>query len=617
MKNCFYVTTPIYYVNDIPHIGHAYTTIAADTMARYKRMAGFDTFFLTGTDEHGQKIERAAKSQNIEPLELADNVVLRFKNLWKKLDITNDDFIRTTEPRHLKFVQILFNKLYEQGDIYLGNYEGWYCTPCESFFTETEASEKLCPQCGRSLERLQEESYFFKLSKYQDRLLEFYEANPDFVIPNTRFNEVKSFVKGGLNDLSVSRTSFSWGIPVPFNDKHVIYVWFDALINYISAINYGCQNSETSKYWPATHIVGKDIIQFHAVYWPAMLMAAGIEPPRQVVAHGWWTSEGKKMSKSLGNVVDPNDMIDRFGRDQFRYFLLREVPFGQDGDFSIKSIKGRINNDLANDLGNLFNRVATLIKKNCSGIIPDTSGEPEVKINFEKMRESVDASMIKFDFLNALKAIWSYIRWVNKFITDNAPWALTDKTKIDNVLASAAYALHAIAFQLAPFMPDTAKAIKERLSDDAEFNWGNFRWDIRGNKVTKGAILFRRYELEEKSEKKNNKEQKKESYISIDDVMKLKLKTAEIVSAKRVEKSEKLIKLELKLKDERRTIVAGIGKSYSPEELIGKHIVIVSNLMPRKLFGIESNGMLLAASNGDKLSLLTVDKVIESGSSIH
>lgn len=616
MKESFYITTPIYYVNDIPHIGHAYTTIAADTMARYKRMSGCDTFFLTGTDEHGQKIERAAKAHETSPIELADKVVIRFKNLWKRLDITNDDFIRTTEPRHLKFVQLLFNKLYEQGDIYLGNYEGWYCTPCESFFTETEAPDKCCPQCGRTLEKLKEESYFFRLSKYQDKLLEFYESHPDFVIPNTRFNEVKSFVTRGLQDLSVSRTSFSWGIPVPFDDKHVIYVWFDALINYISAINYGCKNSETSKYWPAVHIVGKDILQFHAVYWPAMLIAGGIAPPKQVVAHGWWTSEGKKMSKSLGNVVDPNSMISQFGRDSFRYFLLRDVPFGQDGDFSIKAIKNRINSDLANDLGNLFNRVATLIKKNSSGVIPDASGLPEAEENFEKMHKFTVESMEKFDFLNALKSIWNYISWTNKFITDAKPWALTDKNKLDDILASAAYALHAIAYELAPFMPDTAAAIKGRLSDHSEFKWNNFKWDIRGSKVEKGEILFRRYDFK-KDVKENIDRKKEKSHISIDDVMKLELKTAEIVSAERVEKSEKLIKLEVSLKDEKRTIVAGIGKSYNPEELIGKKIVIVANLAPRQLFGIQSNGMLLAASNKDTLSLLSIDKDIDSGSPIH
>ncbi len=615
MEKSFYVTTPIYYVNDIPHIGHAYTTIAADTMARYKRMAGVKTFFLTGTDEHGQKIERAAEKRKISPTELADLVVTRFQNLWSKLDVTNNDFIRTTQPRHLKFVQLLFDKLYKQGDIYLGNYEGWYCTPCESFFTETEANDNKCPQCGRDLERLKEESYFFKLSKYQNALLEFYNAHPDFVIPKTKYNEVKSFVKRGLDDLSISRTSFSWGIPVPFNDKHVVYVWFDALINYISAINYGCTNSSSGEFWPATHIVGKDILQFHSVYWPAMLMAAGIELPKQVVVHGWWTSEGRKMSKSIGNVVDPYEIIDKFGRDPFRYFLLREVPFGQDGDFSVQAMERRINSDLANDLGNLFSRVAALLKKGADGVVPKSVGYTEVEAEFKNMHNAVSHFMETFDFYNALKAIWEYINRINKFIADAKPWAIKDKDELCKVLFSCSAATHAIAYEIAPFLPDTAKQILERCSDNADITWKNFKWDISGNRIIKGDPLFKKYNL--KKVKSDSKVEIDKESISIDDVMRLKLKTANVIAAKRVEKSNKLIKLDIDVGGQKRIIVAGIGLAYSPEDLIGKTIVIVSNLAPRKLFGIESNGMLLAASNDEVLSLLTVDKAIESGSSIH
>lgn len=615
MEKSFYVTTPIYYVNDIPHIGHAYTTIAADTMARYKRMAGVKTFFLTGTDEHGQKIERAAEKRKISPITLADMVVTRFQDLWNKLGITNDDFIRTTQPRHLKFVQLLFDKLYKQGDIYLGNYEGWYCTPCESFFTETEAADKKCPQCNRELERLKEESYFFKLSKYQDLLLEFYNSHPDFVIPNTKYNEVKSFVKKGLTDLSISRTSFAWGIPVPFNDKHVIYVWFDALVNYISAINYGCKNSDSGNFWPATHIVGKDILQFHAVYWPAMLMAAQIELPKQIVVHGWWTSEGSKMSKTTGNVVDPNEMIEKFGRDQFRYFLLCEIPFGQDGDFSVQAMKRKINSDLANDLGNLFSRVATLIKNGSTGIVPKSEGHIEVRNKFNNMHNAVKLRMEKFDFYNALKAIWEYINWINKFITDAEPWTIRDKDALYKELYSYAAAVHAISYEIAPFLPDTAKQIAERFSDNQEITWNNFKWDISGSKVVKGNLLFKKYDL--KKNKSNRKIEKDKESISIDDVMMLKLKTAKVIAAECVEKSDKLIKLNIDVGGQKRTIVAGIGKAYSPDDLIGKTIVIVANLAPRKLFGIESNGMLLAASDDKLLSLLTVDREIESGSSIH
>jgi methionyl-tRNA synthetase len=473
MEKRFYVTTPIYYVNDVPHIGHAYTTVAADVIARFRRLRGEDVFFLTGTDEHGQKIERAADASGVKPIELADRVVLRFKNLWEKLDITNDDFIRTTEDRHRKAVQEIFRIIEGKGDIYLGEYEGWYDVRNEAFVTETQLEEYMnLPESTRPpLERIKEESYFFRLSKYQEKLIEHYMKHPEFIQPKNRRNEVVRFVEGGLKDLSVSRTTFSWGIPVPGDSKHVIYVWFDALTNYLTAAGFPDKKEDLKEIWPADiHLVGKDILRFHAVYWPAFLMSAGLPLPRQVFAHGWWTVEGEKMSKSLGNVVDPYKIVEEFGQDVLRYFLLREIPFGQDGDFSRSAIIGRINGDLANGLGNLVSRTIGMIKKYSGGVVPVPGPllEADVGIRESALRtaKEFDELMGEVAFNRALSTLWDYIGIVNKYIDESSPWSLAkagEKERLNTILWVLVESIRIAAILAYPFMPDSATEIWQML----------------------------------------------------------------------------------------------------------------------------------------------------------
>jgi methionyl-tRNA synthetase len=505
MSRTFYLTTPIYYVNDVPHIGHAYTTLAADVLARYKRIRGYEVFLLTGTDEHGQKVEKAANAAGETPLELADRVVKRFQSLWEKLDISYTDFIRTTQERHKKGVNHLFAKVLAQGDIYLGEYEDWYCTPCETFWTETQLIDGKCPDCNRPTEKLKEESYFFRMSKYQEQLLAHIEANPDFIQPKSRRNEIVSFVREGLRDLSVSRTSFNWGIPVPGNELHVVYVWFDALANYITALGYPDEGGDFGKYWPAdVHLIGKDILRFHTVYWPTFLMAAGLPLPRKVFAHGWWTVEGQKMSKSLQNVVEPNMLIDRYGVDAVRYFLLREVPFGLDGDFSHAALVHRINSDLANDLGNLLNRSTAMMHKYFDGIV-QAPGEPHpidstYRVKTETMVAQVEANMDELAFSKALQNIWEVVSAGNKYIDETAPWTLAKDPAQRERLATVMYSLlesqRIVYFILAPFMPKTAaKALgylgwEEGPTADG-FGWGGLR---AGTRIVKAEALFPRIE---------------------------------------------------------------------------------------------------------------------------
>ncbi len=507
MSKTFYVTTPIYYVNDVPHIGHAYTTVAADVIARFRRLVGDRVFFLTGTDEHGQKIERVALASGEKPIELADRVVLRFKGLWEKLNIQNDDFIRTTEERHKKAVLELFRRVNSRGDIYLGEYEDWYCVFDETFWTETQlGGSRTCPDCGRPVERLKEESYFFRLSKYEKPLLEFYENNPDFVQPSFRKNEVVSFVRGGLRDLSISRTSFSWGIPIPDKPKHVIYVWFDALTNYITAAGFPEDTGRLEEIWPADiHLVGKDILRFHAVYWPAFLISAGLTPPRKVFAHGWWTVEGEKMSKSKGNVVDPYAVVDEFGADALRYFLLREVPFGLDGDFSRSALIGRINGDLANGLGNLVSRSLGLIEKYFQGKIPSPSSLEPIDARIQEKAlvtsEQVEEAMNEVAFHKALGAIWDFIAFVNKYVDESAPWALGksgNKERLGSVLWTLVESIRVIAILIYPFMPKSAETIWNKIGFPEPIESQSFtkakEWGVvkSGWLIEKGAGLFPR-----------------------------------------------------------------------------------------------------------------------------
>jgi methionyl-tRNA synthetase len=473
MKKTFYVTTPIYYVNDVPHIGHAYTTIAADVLARYKRLSGYDCFLLTGTDEHGQKVEKAAQEAGQAPLELADRVVERFQGLWAALNISADDFVRTTQARHREAVTALYQRLWDQGDIYLGDYEDWYCTPCETFWTQTQlGAGDTCPDCGRPTERLKEKSYFFRMSKYQDALLQHLEEHPDFIQPQTRYNEILSFVKGGLRDLSISRTTFSWGIPVPHDPDHVIYVWFDALTNYITAVGFPGDEKRFQQYWPADcHIIGKDILRFHAVYWPTFLMSAGLPLPEKVFAHGWWTVEGQKMSKSLGNVIDPNQLVQEYGVDPIRYFLLREVPFGVDGDFSRSALIHRINSELANDVGNVFSRILAMVHKYCKGQVPPphdaTGGSNLLTDQIHMTFEQVALRMDQLAFHRALGTIWNLVNALNKYLDDTAPWSVAKKTdgraELEGILSRSLTVLRIVTVLLYPFCPSTAQRMWEML----------------------------------------------------------------------------------------------------------------------------------------------------------
>jgi methionyl-tRNA synthetase len=510
MKQTFYVTTPIYYVNDVPHIGHAYTTVAADVLARYKRLCGYDCFFLTGTDEHGQKVEKAAQAAGQTPLALADRVVERFKELWKALHITADDFIRTTQERHYKAVAALYQKVWDKGDIYLGDYEDWYCTPCETFWTESQlVNGNKCPECGRPVEKLKEKSYFFRMSKYQEPLLRYLEANPGFIQPASRYNEILSFVKGGLRDLSISRTTFKWGIPVPNDPGHVIYVWFDALTNYITAAGFPTDEKRFKRYWPADcHIIGKDILRFHAVYWPCFLMSADLPLPKKVFAHGWWTVEGQKMSKSLGNVVDPSQLVKEYGVDPIRYFLLREVPFGADGDFSRAAMVNRINSDLANDLGNLFSRALSMVVKYCDGVIPTPADLQAVDKGLQEVSAKVLPQLAKqmddLAFNKALDSIWEIVNAGNKYIDETAPWALAkaekDQPRLGTVLYQALEALRICALLIAAFMPATAERMWSQLGMEKDLwrhniqengKWGGLK---PGRKIAKPLPLFPRIE---------------------------------------------------------------------------------------------------------------------------
>lgn len=618
-KKNFYITTPIYYVNDIPHIGHAYTTIACDVMSRYKRMKGYDVWFLTGTDEHGQKIQTAAEAKGMTPQELVDKIHVNFRELWKVLNISNNDFIRTTEPRHIRVVQAMFKKLMIRGDIYKGSYEGWYCVPCETYVPESSMGEnRSCPDCGRLLTTMKEESYFFRASKYVPQLIEHYEKNLQGVMPRIRYNEIMSFLRGEVRDQSVSRTTLKWGIPIPGDDRHVIYVWFDALINYATAVGYLDSPEMFGKYWPAVrHVVGKDIIRFHCVIWPLMLLALGINVPVSVIAHGWWTVNGEKMSKSKGNVVDPFKMAATYGADAFRYFLMREVPFGNDGDFSEAALVGRINSDLANDLGNLLNRTLQMIVSYSDGVVPGCDiSEDALDLELRALGEStmalVDQAMETFAYDEALKHIWAFISRGNKYIDETMPWKLNKEGEIRRlhcVLHTLYEVLRLSALLVAPYVPASAEKIWKQLGcagTPLSVQIDDFRWGAAaGTKVAKAEVLFPRIDIEQWKKDRvvpantHSEEQtptEHEPEIDIEAFRAVEMRVAQIVKVEEIPKSKKLYKLEVDLGYEHRTICSGIRNFFKPEELVGKRAVVVTNLRPAKLCGIDSNGMILAAS---------------------
>ncbi|KGR87955.1 methionine--tRNA ligase [Lysinibacillus odysseyi] len=650
-QKTFYITTPIYYPSGKFHIGTAYTTVASDTMARYKRMRGYDVRFLTGMDEHGQKIQEKAQEAGKHPQEYVNEIADAAKKLWSLMDISYDDFIQTTEERHIKSVEQIFTHFLENGDIYKGEYEGLYCVPCESYYTETQLVDGKCPDCGRDVQTVKEESYFFNMKKYADKLLQYYEENIEFIEPESRKNEmINNFIKPGLEDLSVSRTSFDWGIKVPGDPKHVIYVWVDALSNYITSLGYGSDNEELfNKYWPAdVHVVGKDIVRFHTIYWPIFLMALDLPLPKKVFAHGFIMMKDGKMSKSKGNVVYPEMLVERYGLDATRYFLLRELPFGSDGVFSPESFVERTNFDLANDLGNLLNRTVSMMNKYFDGVIPSenleqTEFDATLKAFAENVRIKYEESMEKMQFSVVLAELWTLVSRTNKYIDETSPWVLAkneeDRPKLASVMANLAESLRHIAVMLQPFMTSAPKQIAEQLGLQENL----LKWDsiatfgnvIPANTkvVEKGIPIFPRLDAEEEityireqmqaSVKTPQEEPKKEVIetpempeITIDDFMKIDLRVATVTACEPVPKANKLLKLQVDLGFEQRQVVSGIAEYYKPEELVGKKVIVVANLKPVKLRGELSQGMILAGSQDGVLTLATVDPKLENGAKV-
>ena len=632
MEKNFFVSTPIYYVNGDPHVGSAYTTIAADVINRFNKAMGMDTHFMTGLDEHGQKVEEAAKKNGFTPQGWTDKMTPNFKNMWTALNIKYDDFIRTTEDRHKKAVKNILKVVHEKGDIYKGEYEGKYCVSCETFYPENQLNgSNNCPDCGKELILLKEESYFFKMSKYADQLLKHIDENPDFILPHSRRNEVIAFIKQGLQDLSISRNTFTWGIPIDFAPGHITYVWFDALTNYLTSAGYTNDDEHFDKFWNKSrvvHLIGKDIIRFHAIIWPCMLLSAGIKLPDSIVAHGWWTSEGEKMSKSKNNVVNPYDEIKKYGVDAFRYYLLREASFGTDGDYSTKGVVGRLNSDLANDLGNLLNRTLGMYKKYFGGIIvASDENEPiddEIKSMFDETVTEINKYMYYFEFSKALETLWKFISRLNKYIDETMPWALakdeTKKLRLAAVMNILCEGLYKIAFFIAPFMPESAQKISAQLGIEKDITNLRFddikEWNVfkDGHKLGEASPIFPRIELEKEEEKPAKKELKIENPIDIKEFDKVQIKVVEILDVDKVEGADKLLKFKVFDGEFERQIISGIAKYY-PEykKLIGEKVMAVANLKFTKLKGELSQGMLLTTEDKNGISLIKIDKSIQAG----
>lgn len=629
-KETYYITTPIYYPSSNLHIGHTYCTVMADAMARFKRLCGYDVHFLTGTDEHGQKIETLAEAKGVTPQAYVDEIVEGIKKLWETMEISYDDFIRTTEPRHVKRVQAIFMKMYENGDIYKGEYEGLYCTPCESFWTESQLVNGCCPDCGRPVTAAKEEAYFFKLSKYADKLLELFETNPSFLQPESRRNEMISFIKQGLDDLCISRSTFDWGIPVPIDEKHVIYVWLDALTNYITALGYPDDPELYNKYWPANvHLVGKEIVRFHSIIWPAMLMSAGLPLPKQVLGHGWLLLGGEKVSKSKaakGNdVVDPVILIERYGIDALKYFLLREYTFGQDGVFTNEVMLKRMNYDLANDLGNLVSRTVSMIEKYCGGTVPKATTSDDIDEDLKRIAvgaaSKVEEQMDKFAFNMALEEIWILVRRANKYIDEKSPWVLakdeSKKAELDTVMHNLAESIRIISILIHPFMHTTSKEIRKQMGLwYADVVWKDaFTFEMMdGEQVKKGNPIFPRLDIEKELEELQslNKPAEPENVplqlkpeITYDDFDKIDFRVGTIIKAEKHPKADKLLVFQVKLGTEMRQVISGVAGSFKPEEMVGKKVIVVANLKPRQLRGMESKGMILFADNGERVEIVT------------